>query len=134
MPKIFMKKTLTGLQPIGESKYFDKLRLGDEVEVDIKKPRNVGFHRKFFSLMNLVHQNQEELDNFEDFRYVFIMRCGYYRIVETSKGVTYLPKSISFSKMDDLEFEEFFEKALTVAEQTLGSSKEEIRIALEEYY
>lgn len=136
----FFKKTIKGLIPTTENKYYDKLKLGEEVEVEIRKPRNIGHHRKFFSLLNLVFQNQDEFDNMEDFRAVFTMRMGYYRIVPifdrktgSEKAPIYLPKSISFANMDQLEFDDFYNKALDVAYDLIGVEQSELRDALSDY-
>jgi len=138
--KLYAKKTLTGLQIIGKSDYYDKLSIGAEVEVDIKQPRNIEFHRKFFALLNLVFDNQEQFDNFDTFRAVFIMNCGFFEPIDVSNFFTgnvtktFFPKSISFAKMSEMEFKQLYEKAIDVANQILGTADNEILKALEEFY
>ena len=36
------------------------------------------------------------------------MKAGFCRSIETDKGLMILPKSISFEKMDNLEFEDLY--------------------------
>ena len=97
-----------------------RFKPGETVLADITKPRNLGFHRKFFALLNMGFENQEKYDNFEDYRAVHVMKAGYYKMIETDKGMVYLPKSISFGSMDNLEFQELYNRMIDVLIKELG--------------
>lgn len=131
--KGYFKRTLTGLSPTTENPAFDKLKLGEEVEIEFKKPRNIQHHKKFFVLVNLIFKNQEKYDNIKHFRAVFTMRCGYYEEIKTEKGIVYLPTSINFASMDQTAFDEFYDKAVTVACREIGADKEELLKELSEF-
>jgi len=103
-----------------------RFKPGETILGDLTKPRNIGFHRKFFSLLNMGFENQEKYDNFEDYRAIFIMKAGFYKVIEVDKGVIYLPKSISFGNMDDLEFAELYSKMIDVLIKELGLDQEAI--------
>lgn len=103
-----------------------RFKPGETLLADIKRPRNIGFHRKFFALLNMGFSNQEQYDIFEDYRAVMIMKAGYYKAIETDRGVVYLPKSISFASMDNLEFEELYSKMIDVLIKELGLDQESI--------
>jgi len=103
-----------------------RFKSGETVLADIKRPRNIGFHRKFFALLNMGFENREQYDNFEDYRAVHVMKAGYYKTIETDKGVIYLPKSISFAKMDDLEFQELYNRMIDVLIKELGLDQAQI--------
>lgn len=127
------KRTLTGLVPTIQMDWFDKLKIGEEIEVKPNKTRNLQHHKKFFVLVKLLFDNQDKFDTIEDFRAVFTMRCGYYRAIETEKGTVHLPTSIKFSKMDQTAFDEFYDKAVTVACDTIGADKQELLKELSEF-
>jgi hypothetical protein len=95
--------------------YVQKIPMGEFVEVDIRRPRNVQFHRKFFALLHVVFHNQERYEDFEAFRKEVTMRCGWWREHHHVTGkISYEAKSIAFHKMDEIEFAELYEKAISV--------------------
>lgn len=86
---------------------------GEIVSTDIKKARNLRFHRLFFALLQAVVANQERHSNVEDLLVELKLKVGHYQEHVTAKGeMVYVPKSISFDRMDELEFREFFRKAV----------------------
>jgi len=86
-----------------------------EYDVEIKRPRNAKFHRKFFAFLNLVFSNQDKYDNIDDLRWELLLRCGYYHAHATLNGeMLYFPKSIAFDKMDEVEFEALYKKITDV--------------------
>lgn len=126
--EVFLKRTISGLVPLYDSDYenLKKIKIGDEVKAEIKKPRNYLFHKKFFALLNLAFQNQDEFDNFEKFRFVMVMKAGWFEAIKTGKGVVYMPKSISFGKMDEFEFEKLYNAMLQEVITLIGADKETI--------
>lgn len=108
--EILAKCTLSGLVPLYGSDFEEKkkLKLGETYKVKVTKPRNSKFHRKFFALLNMAFQNQDHYDNFEKFRFVMTMKAGLFEVIETDKGQVFMPKSISFASMDDVEFEKLY--------------------------
>lgn len=121
-----MKKVNGKLVPCYESDREKMDRVKDIVSVDIKVPRNLMFHRKFFALLNLAFENQERYDSMEVFRPIMIMKAGFYEEVKTDKGLVFLPKSISFAKMDDMEFEELYSKMINVVIKEIGATEDDI--------
>jgi hypothetical protein len=97
-----------------------KIKVGDFVNCDIKKPRNYMFHKKFFALIELVFQNQDLTDDKDNLRAYLTVKAGFYETITSDIGVMYLPKSISFAKMDEIEFEELFIKFLNVSSMLIG--------------
>lgn len=106
--KLWLKNTLHGLIPLYPSDYEEKkkLKLGQDYEANIVRPRNIGFHKKFFALLNIGFANQDFYNDFETYRAVKIMECGRYKTVKTERNrEIYLPESISFANMGQDEFE-----------------------------
>lgn len=106
----------------------NKLKDGIVYRWDIKQHRNYEFHKKFFALLNLTHHNLSEpysemWKNFEHFRAVITMKSGFYETIQTDKGTIYFPKSISFSNMDETEFQEVYDKVCTECCKLLNVNK-----------
>ncbi len=90
-----------------------RIKVGDFLECEIRKPRNYKFHKKFFALMNMIFQNQERYNNIDDLREDLTIEAGYYVKRENMQGETIKKaKSISFSKMDEHEFNDYYSKVL----------------------
>ena len=78
----------------------------------VYKPRNIKFHRKWFALLQVLFPNQEAWPTFELFRRAIQRACGYCEVVNSQV----FDVSIKFSKMDETEFRELFERTLVLAE------------------
>lgn len=130
--KILMKRTQSGLVPCYDSDYeaLKKIKFGDEVVCEIKKPRNYDFHKKFYALLNLAFQNQDRYEQFEHLRYVYTLKAGFFEEIVTDKGVVFKPKSISFAKMDDYEFSELYNRMVDVVIKEIGATREMIETEL----
>ena len=118
--------------PLYPSDYDEKrkLKLGETYEADIKRPRNIGFHRKFFALINLGHQNTSLEMPFETYRRYVIMKAGYFNSYITPKGTLIEAQSISFSSMDEDTFSDLYSRALDVIIKDIGATETEIQNAL----
>ena len=113
MASFMAVKRLNGLQPIDEvgEAAMRKLHLNDVVNVEIKRSRNLAFHRKFFAMLQIILQNQDHYKSMDDLLDVCKLRTGHCRTVQTRQGEVRLPKSISFATMDDTEFADFYDRA-----------------------
>lgn len=134
--KLFVKNTLSGLVPLYPADLEEKkrLKLGAEYKVEIKHPRNIGFHKKFFALVNIGHQNTSLEMPFETYRRYVIMKAGYFKVYNTGKGSYYEAESISFAKMDQIQFEEVYSRVLDIIIKDLGVSKDEIEETLINFF
>lgn len=117
-----------------DNEQLSKLKSGTTYKFTVTAPRNYKLHRKFFALINLCFQNQSQYENFEHLRGVLIMKAGYYETVVTDKGTIYWPMSISFAKMDNLEFEQLYSKVLDEVCKMIGSTSEEIENELINFF
>ena len=93
------------------------LKNGMVYRADVKQPRNLQFHRKFFVLLNLAYDYWEPqpvcginiTKNFDQFRKDLIIQAGYYKQVFRLDGsFTLIAKSISFGKMKQDEFDDLY--------------------------
>ena len=127
--KLFVRNTISGLVPLYPSDFDQKrkLKLGQDYEVDIKNPRNVGFHRKFFALLNIGHENTSLDMPFDTYRKYITIKAGFYNAYTTPKGLFYDAVSISFSSMTQDEFEDVYSRVLDKVIEDIGVTKEEIQ-------
>jgi len=135
--KILLHNTDRGLVPVYGSDYDQKkkLKIGEEYLAEIRKPRNIKFHKKFFALIELCFQNQEVYNNREHMRKQLTMSAGYYDTFVNHKGNTcYEPKSVAFSKMDEAEFSEFYERFCDTVSEFIGVTNKDIQIQIHDFF
>ena len=127
--KLYLRNTLHGLIPLYPSDYEEKkkLRIGADYLANITSPRNLGFHKKFFALLNLGFSNQDIYPEFEYYRIVKTMECGYFKTIITERGKElYLPESINFASMDNDTFETLYNTMVQKLITDLRISAEDI--------
>ncbi|AXF52408.1 MAG: protein of unknown function DUF1367 [Caudoviricetes sp.] len=137
--KIQVVKNLNGtLKPAYDSDYesFKKIPLNEIIEIEYKKQRNIKFHRKLFSLLNLAYSNQNIFDNLEDMRYCLMLECNLSEIkVNKLTGEMFkIPKSLQFNKMDEIEFNEVYNTLKQYICDWLGVTNEQINEEIEQYF
>lgn len=123
--------------PLHDSDYeeFQRLKPNKDYKFKVTSPRNYKFHKKFFALINLGFQNSEHGDmNFEAFRAYVIMKSGYYSEIITPTGKMYLPDSINFASMDEIEFEKLYSASINVIIKILGCTTKEIESELINFF
>jgi hypothetical protein len=99
-----------------------RLKLNEVYRVDIVKARNIDFHRKYFALINIgwEYLNEEQTKFFkydrEGFRKCVQIAAGYYNLTFSIKRMEWVEESasISFEKMDDIEFHDLYNKVRDV--------------------
>lgn len=90
------------------------------IEATTKELRNAAMHRKFFALINLVFQNQEIYKTQDQFLEALKIASGHCDFIlaphprTRETHLNFVPKSISFAKMDQGEFEAFYDKVCDV--------------------
>ena len=112
-----------------------KIPLNEPIEFEFKRVRNYKFHKKFFALINLVFENQEQYINIEHLRKDLIISAGYYDLRFNIEGVEIQEaKSISFAKMDEAEFSELYNRIIDVVVKWLGIERQDIIDNIEQYF
>ena len=121
LPKsILIGKTILPAYEADEE-VFAKLKVDNYYKCDIRKARNPDFHRKGFALIKLIFDSQEKYRTIDDLLVELKLMTGWYREhVRTDGSIIYVPKSISFADMDDLEFERFYDAVIDIAIQKYG--------------
>lgn len=113
--QLIMRKTLGGLRPVDQVglEILDRIPPGGEVRVEITRPRNLLHHRKWFALLQAIYPHQVLYPTMDSFIAAVKCALGYGETVKLPDGRTVIvPGSISFAKMDQAAFEQFYDRAL----------------------
>lgn len=95
---------------------YEKLRAGCDYKVRITKARNPEHHRKAFTLINQLFDNQERYQNRDDFLFEIKLLTGWVvRHVRENGEIVYRERPLNFVDCDQLEFEDFYERLIDVA-------------------
>lgn len=115
--ELFLMNTAQGLKPMYDEDYDEKkrLKIGQVYKAKIVVPRNIGLHRKYWSLIScawdlLTEKARAFFGNKESFRKTVQVAAGYCERVYNldMKSWVEIPKSIAFDKMKGDEFEELY--------------------------
>lgn len=125
MAELYLVKRCGVLMPSGESDTDALMTIaeGETIRADIKRPRNVQFHRKYFALLDVLfnifdppevsHGGVVAVKNRERFRHDIAIATGHYELVVNIKGECKAEaKSISFASMDDVQFADLYSKTI----------------------
>jgi hypothetical protein len=141
MTEIFLRKVQGVLVPDSESDV-EKLAAianGETIRADIKRPRNIKFHRRYFALLDVLfdifepaateHKGKPVMKHRERFRHDIAIATGHYELVVNIKGeVRAEAKSISFAAMDDIEFAALYSSTINygLLHIAKGKTREEL--------
>ena len=89
-----------------------RVRHGEHVQADIRRPRNLRHHMLFFALLNLVYDNQEYFSRVDDLLDALKIAIGHTKVIVLKNGTYQVPLSISFAAMDQTAFDAFFSRAV----------------------
>lgn len=122
--KIPLLCTDIGLVPYGDEAYDmkKKLKVGKVYNASVTEFRNIRFHRKYFAMINKAWEYQNEKvraffkEDVNRFRETVEIQAGNYTMVYniSRKEWIEVPKSITFDKMDELEFRDLYKRVLDV--------------------
>lgn len=120
--EIYVQNTEKGLVPLYDSDDFEKrkLKLNEKYKVEIKKARNIKFHKKYFSLikcawLNLPERFDELYPHPENFRKAVQIMAGFYETYFLVDGTQIIEsKSIAFESISEEEFQDVYNKVLDV--------------------
>jgi len=128
MAEIFLVKRHGILMPSSESdsEKLATLTEGETIRADIKRPRNVAFHRKYFALLDVLfnifepvvsgekwYGGVQPIKNRERFRKDIAIATGHYTLVVNIKNeVRAEADSISFASMDETQFSELYSRTI----------------------
>lgn len=110
---------------------FSSLPFGKPIWIEARQPRHAAHHRLFWLLCaRIAVAIGATSENVCD---VLKIATGHCTIVRTKTyGDLRLPKSISFAKMDQMEFREFFDRCILVIESEWGMERRDVLAAVED--
>ena len=142
---IYCRVTPYGLVPLYDSDHDlkQRLRVGSTVRCRVSLPRNYRFHKKFFALVRLTFDNlplplverwnvRSENDMLRRFKH----DLGYYSSTVNDLGEREIEyRSISFSAMDEQEFEQFYDGCvnLVLHQYILGINRQDLLEEVEKF-
>ena len=136
--KLFVIKQLNNTLKVAYNSDYDKikkLKVGEEYQCEVKQPRNLKFHKKFFALVNMLFENQEIYNNPDRLRKDLIIEAGLYDEWADFQGVMQREaKSISFAKMTENEFSELYSKVIDVIVKHFNFDRQDIIENVQQFY
>ena len=112
-----------------------KLKAGVEYQCEIKRPRNYNFHKKYFSLIQMLFENQERYINIDHLRKDLTIEAGFYTTRKDIHGNDIKEAdSISFASMKQEDFDELYSKTLDVIVTHFNFDKQDILNNVEQFY
>jgi hypothetical protein len=107
-------RSLTGFVPADEEagKLFKRVSLGEIVSLEGRQPRNLKWHRKYWVLIGVIQDNISGVRSKEDISDAIKIGIGHTRKIVMKRGTYEIPKSISFAKMSQSEWEVFWDLAI----------------------
>ena len=116
-----------------------RFKPGDTVSCEIKKVRNPKFHKKYMKMLSVAYGNIKEglsYPNFDAFRADVACAAGFCdeKIGISGKPIR-IAKSISYSNMDELEFEDLYNRSIDVIllhVLPVGTNKQDFENAVNE--
>ena len=136
MAKIYLKKEYNKLIPADEEslEHIKKLSKDEVYRVEIVKQRNYQYHKKFFALIKLGHENTSLQVPMDVYRKIMIVRAGFFTAYATGKGTYFEPDSISFSNMSQEKFEDVYSRVLDQIVKDLDTTSEEIENQIRSFF
>lgn len=109
-----------------DAERLERFKSGAIYPIEIKQPRNPAFHGKVFAFMQFCfehwapgqtdHRFKASAAQFDAFRKELTVLAGYRDVTfKINGGFRVEPKSLSFSNMEQAEFEEFYSAAINAA-------------------
>lgn len=121
MTVLYVRRIGNALFPDGEESICQiaKIPMGKILKAEVKQPRNGAHHRLYFALCNRIADGiGSEADSVST---VFKMATNHVDTIRTkSYGDVKVPRSISFAKMDQTAFREFFDLCVKTAFEQWG--------------
>lgn len=116
MSAIYLRKTLGGFCPDDEDgvEAIKGIPLGEVIKAEWSRPRNYKFHKYFFAMLKLIVENTD--GRFKSSKHLLQavkIGVGSCDLITLKDGTEiWFPHSISFAKMGEDQFRDFFNKAV----------------------
>jgi hypothetical protein len=92
----------------------ERLKPDDVVLVWAKKPRNPKHHAKFMAMVDFIFQHQSRYRTKDHLLTAIKLRAGLFENYIVDGKAVAVPGSVSFDKMGQVEFEEFYDRVMDI--------------------
>jgi len=119
MTKALYRRTPYGFSPADEAgqKYWERFDVGSEVLLTFTLPRSLPQLKLYWALVKIAYDNNDVLTSKEETSDCIKMACGLVEVQHIKfKGEWFKrkkPLSIAFESMEQGEFNEFFDRAMS---------------------
>lgn len=113
MTDLLVVKQFGALRPVNAAaeEIIRSIPNGEVLKVKISRSRNPQHHRLFFALLQTVFENQSRYKTLEHLLAAVKVATGHADLMVMKDGrEVYVPRSISFAKMDQIAFAKFFDR------------------------
>lgn len=135
-----LTRTLRGFEPTDDEsrEAIKAIKMGAEMKCEVRVSRDGARHRYFFGLCKIILDNTGTFENVEAVKESIKLGIGWVnqvQVYDEEKGwrIERTPKSISFAKMDEIEFREFVKQAEHYVCMALGVTSDQLADALTDY-
>lgn len=137
MADMYLKRTLAGFIPADQeaADAMKGYKLGEVFRGKIVKPREHKNNRRWWKLCELIRDNTEGYASKEQVSDHIKILCGHTTTVhsKTTGEMYHLPNSISFSALDEIEFNEVWKRAIRAVDEHIipGIGEDQIKYEVE---
>ena len=115
-----------------------KLKQGQILSVNVKLSRKIEHHNQFFAILMFTYENLPEeygaIRSFDIFRAWLMLEIGWVNAFKQGGEIRQVPKSISFSDVDQVEFmANVYLPGIRKCADILGMTFDEVLAASEEF-
>jgi len=134
MADLLLKRTLSGFAAGDDqsAEAMKRYQIGQTYKATVRKPRIGVDHRRYWKLLSVVSENSEQFESVELLHEYVKLRTGHCSpIANKLTGEIFLvPRSISFTAMDQVQFEEFWQRVvrLVCTEIIPGLDEDELQL------
>jgi hypothetical protein len=126
---MLFRRTLRGFEPVNDiaREAMGKVKIGADVRLEIKRPRSLAWHKRYFALVNLIADNSSYTP--DDVHMLLKMRAGCRRLIKERSGrEIWVPDSVAFDKMDRDEWQVYWSRVVDYVSTELlpGVTAEEL--------
>ena len=117
MAKMVFRKRLKGFVPADEDaeKFCLRIKHGDQVVMEARRPRNIRHHKKYWALCGIVADNTDYGWSKNHVDYFFKIATGHFEEATDRNGnIHKITHSISFESMDQDEFNDFYKSVIDI--------------------
>lgn len=127
---LLMRKTLRGLEPANDiaRDLLGKVKLGSVVRVDVKRPRSLPWHARYWALVSLISDNSSRTP--DEVHALLKLKAGLVKRMEERNGTVWaIPDSVAFDRMTAEEWAVYWDKVVQIvcADLLPGVTAEQLR-------